>query len=38
MTSQLAKKEKRLYERVKSESSGLPVEKKKLSQKISIRF
>lgn len=36
--SELAKEEKRLYERAKSESSAAPAEKKKLSPNISIRF
>lgn len=36
--SELAKEEKRLYERAKSESSVLPAEKKKSSPNISIRF
>lgn len=36
--SELAKEEKRLYERAKSESGLLPAEKKKLSKNISIRF
>ena len=36
--SELAKEEKRLYERAKSESGAEHIEKKKLSPKISIRF
>ena len=36
--SELAKEEKRLYERAKSESSAMPAGKKKLSKNISIRF
>ena len=36
--SELAKEEKRLYERAKSESSTTPAEKKKSSPNISIRF
>lgn len=36
--SELAKEEKRLYERAKSESGTATIEKKKLSQNISIRF
>lgn len=36
--SELAKEEKRLYERAKSKSSTAPAEKKKSSPNISIRF
>lgn len=36
--SELAKEEKRLYERAKSESSAAHAEKKKSSPNISIRF
>ena len=36
--SELAKEEKQLYERAKNENSLFPVEKKKLSPNISIRF
>lgn len=36
--SELAKEEKRLYERTKSKSSTAPAEKKKSSPNISIHF